>query len=366
MDGYAIRAADVAGATEAAPVRLTVVGESRAGVGARRPGDARRPRSGSRPVRRCRRRRRRGAGRAHDAARCGRQPRAARPRRGRAAAGGVPRPRARRAWATRSGARASDVEAGATVVPAGDHGDAGRGGARGGRRARRRRRPPPARSSPSSRPATRSARPGPTSGRPGSRTRTAPGSAALVREAGGEPLELGIAADRLEDVEARLRRGLAEADIVVVSGGVSVGPYDVVRHGVRRRRAHQPVARRRPAGQAVRVRPRRRRRPGGTRCSLFGLPGNPVSSFVTFELFVRPVIRRLAGPARLHRPVDRAVLEEAVTKSKGRRGYQRVIVDAGRGRLAGARRARAGSACGSRAGRGATCSRRSPPPTRSR
>jgi len=57
---------------------------------------------------------------------------------------------------------------------------------------------------------------------------------------------------------------------------------------------------------------------------LFGLPGNPVSSFVTFELFVRPVIRRLAGHATLHRPSDRAVLEEPVSKSPGRRGYQRV------------------------------------------
>jgi molybdopterin molybdotransferase len=49
-----------------------------------------------------------------------------------------------------------------------------------------------------------------------------------------------------------------------------------------------------------------------------------VSSFVTFELFVRPVIRRLAGHATLHRPVDRAVLEEGVSKSVGRRGFQRV------------------------------------------
>ena len=57
---------------------------------------------------------------------------------------------------------------------------------------------------------------------------------------------------------------------------------------------------------------------------LFGLPGNPVSSFVTFELFVRPVLRRLAGQARLHRPVDRGVLEQPVSKSLGRRGYQRV------------------------------------------
>ena len=75
---------------------------------------------------------------------------------------------------------------------------------------------------------------------------------------------------------------------------------------------------------------------------LFGLPGNPVSSFVTFELFVRPVLRRLAGHPRIHRPIDRAVLAEPVTKSVGRRGYQRVVVarDAdgtplrdGRGRL---------------------------------
>ena len=50
---------------------------------------------------------------------------------------------------------------------------------------------------------------------------------------------------------------------------------------------------------------------------LFGLPGNPVSSFVTFELFVRPVIRRLAGQPRLHRPVDRAVLEDAGHQEPG-------------------------------------------------
>ena len=46
---------------------------------------------------------------------------------------------------------------------------------------------------------------------------------------------------------------------------------------------------------------------------------------MTFELFVRPVIRRLAGHARIHRVADRAVLEEPVTKSLGRRGFQRVV-----------------------------------------
>jgi molybdopterin molybdotransferase len=151
-----------------------------------------------------------------------------------------------------------------------------------------------------------------------------PGLRSLVHDAGAVALDLGIAADRLEDVEARLRRGLAEADIVVVSGGVSVGPYDVVRtafdavgHINLWRVAVQPgkpfaFGRADVDGRAEPV-------------LLFGLPGNPVSGFVTFELFVRPVIRRLAGHARLHRPADRAVLEDPVTKSLGRRGYQRVV-----------------------------------------
>ena len=86
-----------------------------------------------------------------------------------------------------------------------------------------------------------------------------PGIRALVREAGGMPLELGIAADRLEDVEsqaaARDRRGRHR-------GRVGRGLGRAVRRraaGVRRRRSRQPVARRGAAGQAVRVRPRRRR-----------------------------------------------------------------------------------------------------------
>ena len=150
-----------------------------------------------------------------------------------------------------------------------------------------------------------------------------PGIRSLVREAGAEVLDLGIAEDRLDEVLARLRRGLAEADLVVVAGGVSVGPYDVVRAAFDSvgqvdlwRVALQPgkpfaFGRADVPGRPAPV-------------LLFGLPGNPVSVFVTFELFVRPVIRRLAGHARLQRPADRCVLEEPVTKSAGRRGMQRV------------------------------------------
>ncbi len=166
-------------------------------------------------------------------------------------------------------------------------------------------------------------RPGTDLGPAGIPDANGPGLRALVRDAGADAIDLGIAVDRLEDVEARLRRGLAEADLVVVAGGVSVGPYDVVRmafdavgHMDLWRVAVQPgkpfaFGRADADGRETPV-------------LLFGLPGNPVSAFVTFELFVRPVLRRLAGHARLHRPVDRAVLEDPVSKSVGRRGFQRV------------------------------------------
>src|SRR5262245_2207451 len=153
-----------------------------------------------------------------------------------------------------------------------------------------------------------------------------PGVAALVTDAGAEAQARGIAKDRLEDVESRLCAALAGgADAIVVSGGVSVGPYDVVKLAFEKV-GHIDVWR-------VAVQPGKpfafgtAERPDGGTALLFGLPGNPVSSFVTFELFVRPAIRALAGrpPDRLLRPVDRGVVEEAVSKSPGRRGFVRVV-----------------------------------------
>jgi molybdopterin molybdotransferase len=150
---------------------------------------------------------------------------------------------------------------------------------------------------------------------------------ALVRTAGGEPFDLGIAPDRLDSVEGRLRNALATADAIVVSGGVSVGPYDVVRTAFASigeidlwRVAVQPG---KPFafGSAPAV------RSGRPPTLLFGLPGNPVSSVVTFELFVRPALRRLAGRQGVGRSIDRAVLLEPVTKSHGRRAFLRVRVE---------------------------------------
>jgi molybdopterin molybdotransferase len=154
-----------------------------------------------------------------------------------------------------------------------------------------------------------------------------PALAAAVRAAGGEPIELGIAHDQLDVVVGRLEHGLAEgADVLLVAGGVSVGPYDVVKaafeaigHVDLWRVAVQPG---KPfAFGLVRV-------PPGQRAPLlFGLPGNPVSSAVTFELFVRPALRRLAGRLDVLRHPDRALLGEPVTKSAGRRAYLRVAVE---------------------------------------
>jgi molybdopterin molybdotransferase len=153
-----------------------------------------------------------------------------------------------------------------------------------------------------------------------------PGLRALAAAAGAEPIDLGIAPDELDDVVGRLRGALDDGvDAIVVAGGVSVGPYDVVKLAFEAvgeidlwRVAVQPG---KPFafGTAPRAR--------GGHALLFGLPGNPVSSFVTFELFVRPAIRALAGRRDLLRPVDRAVLLDEVRTAPNRRAFLRVTAE---------------------------------------
>lgn len=154
-----------------------------------------------------------------------------------------------------------------------------------------------------------------------------PGLLAHVVSAGAEPIDLGVAVDRLDDVLDRLKAAIAGgADAIVVSGGVSVGPYDVVRTAFETlatielwRVAVQP-------GKPFAFAPVPRGA-GDPPVLLFGLPGNPVSTVVTFELFVRPALRRLAGHRLLMRPRDRALLVDPATKSHGRRAFLRVSVD---------------------------------------
>ena len=133
--------------------------------------------------------------------------------------------------------------------------------------------------------------------------------AAQAADAGAEVRRLGVARDTLPDLLALVREGVAWADVVVLSGGVSVGAHDHVKAAFSDvgtldvwRVAIKPG---RPFAFA-------RATVDGRSVRLFGLPGNPVSVFVTFELFVRPVLRLLAGhsagvrPSGTDRPPDRA------------------------------------------------------------
>ncbi|HEV8697115.1 MAG TPA: gephyrin-like molybdotransferase Glp, partial [Candidatus Limnocylindrales bacterium] len=122
-----------------------------------------------------------------------------------------------------------------------------------------------------------------------------PALMAMVDAAGGHADTLGIAADRFDDVRARLCAGLVGgAEAIIVSGGVSVGPYDVVRAAFEEfgemelwRVAVQPG---KPFAFGTARAPGEDADSGRPATLLFGLPGNPVSTFVTFELFVRPAL----------------------------------------------------------------------------
>jgi molybdopterin molybdotransferase len=124
--------------------------------------------------------------------------------------------------------------------------------------------------------------------------------AAAVTRAGGIPVPLGIARDRAEDLRARLHQA-RDADLVLTSGGVSVGDYDLVKQ-ILTEQGDINFWR-------VRMRPGKPLAFGtlGT-TPVLGLPGNPVSAAVTFELFGRPAIRTMLGCRQVQRPVVEVVL----------------------------------------------------------
>jgi molybdopterin molybdotransferase len=146
--------------------------------------------------------------------------------------------------------------------------------------------------------------------------------AAMVREAGGVPKRLGIAEDTVEALTAKLRSGL-DADLLITSAGVSRGDYDVVKDVLARE------------GEidfwTVRMRPGKPLAfgafsAGGRRVPHIGLPGNPVSSMITFELFGRPALFKMLGKRGWERPRVRAVADERIENADGRRVYARAIL----------------------------------------
>lgn len=143
--------------------------------------------------------------------------------------------------------------------------------------------------------------------------------AAQIEQAGAEPVWLGVASDTESSVRERLRLGVtAEVDVLVSSAGVSVGAYDVVKSVLDqdgevgfwrvRMRPGKPLAFGSYAG-----------------IPYLGLPGNPVSAMVSFEMFVRPALLKMAGHQALFRPQLPVRVRESFS-SDGRESYIRVIV----------------------------------------
>lgn len=150
---------------------------------------------------------------------------------------------------------------------------------------------------------------------------------AAARDAGAIAYRVGAVADDAETLRATIEDQLIRADLLVTTGGVSVGAYDVVKEAL------QSVGDEDGAGGGVEFR-KLAMQPGkpqgfGTigpeHTPLLALPGNPVSSYVSFELFVRPAIRTLMGVDDVHRPVTRAELtaDKALTSPAGRRQFLR-------------------------------------------
>ena len=149
------------------------------------------------------------------------------------------------------------------------------------------------------------------------------GIAAMVRKCGATPRLLGIARDTVEDLTAHIRAGL-DADMLVTSAGVSRGDFDVVKDVLAREGAID--------FWTVCMRPGKPlafgafNAPGGRRVPHLGLPGNPVSSMVSFELFGRPAIFKMLGRDDWQRPVVRAITTERIVNVDARRFYGRCIV----------------------------------------
>ncbi len=144
---------------------------------------------------------------------------------------------------------------------------------------------------------------------------------ALVRSTGGEPTNLGVAADSPEALRERLE-GATGCDLIITSAGVSVGELDYTRVALESMGAEMRFWK-------VRMRPGAPIGFGILRGTPWiGLPGNPVSAMVTFELFVRPAMRKMMGHVRLFRRPVAVTLEEPVTIGARLTHFLRAIVTA--------------------------------------
>ncbi|MGV8083924.1 MAG: gephyrin-like molybdotransferase Glp [Coriobacteriia bacterium] len=144
--------------------------------------------------------------------------------------------------------------------------------------------------------------------------------AAQTIAAGGVPLLLGIVRDNEEATRAAFTNAAKDADFIISSGGVSVGDFDFVKRVL--------------ADLGVMSFHKVNMRPGAPQTygtingiPFFGLPGNPTSAYVGFEMFVRPMLRLMQGFREIERPIVQAVLTEPTSKHHGRRTYLRARLE---------------------------------------
>ncbi len=140
---------------------------------------------------------------------------------------------------------------------------------------------------------------------------------AAIQRAGGTPVSLGIGTDRREELTAKVREGLATCDVLITSGGVSMGKLDLIKpiletigtvhFGRVNMKPGKPLTFATVDGKPV-----------------FALPGFPVSSLVSFEVFVRPALRRIAGHRLVLRPRVPVTLASTLQGDTGRPEFHRV------------------------------------------
>jgi molybdopterin molybdotransferase len=150
--------------------------------------------------------------------------------------------------------------------------------------------------------------------------------AAAVSRYGGIPKILGIGRDSVQSLTEKIDEGL-DADMLITSGGVSKGDYDIVKDVLAERgeigfwtvcmKPGKPLA----FGVIKKVTGRKMRQ-----LPHLGLPGNPVSSMITFEQFARPAILKMMGKKILSKPTIQAIIEEDIANADGRRLFARVMV----------------------------------------
>ncbi|MDF1516116.1 MAG: molybdopterin molybdotransferase MoeA, partial [Anaerolineae bacterium] len=153
-------------------------------------------------------------------------------------------------------------------------------------------------------------------------------NSAQVVKYGGRPLMLGIARDNISELTAKIKDGLAQgADLLLTSGGVSVGDFDVVKQVLMaegemtfwrvRMKPGKPLA----FGMiSTKVDGKKRSVP------VLGMPGNPVSAMISFEIFVRAALLKMSGYSDTAIPTFEAILDDPITQKDDRRHYVRAMI----------------------------------------